>query len=57
MAAYDKHHIATSRELAQMKCENDLLHGGTVPPSDQDRELKIVCHRLSKAEHAWNYNC
>jgi hypothetical protein len=34
MVAYDECHIAISRELAQRKCENDLLHGGTVPPSD-----------------------
>jgi hypothetical protein len=36
MAAYEECHIATSRELAQLKCENDLLHGGTVCPKDQD---------------------
>jgi hypothetical protein len=39
MAAYDEHHITASCELAQLKCENDLLRGGTVPHSDQDREL------------------
>jgi hypothetical protein len=55
MAAYDECHIATSRELAQLKCENDLLHGGTVPPSDQDLELKVVYHHLSEAEHQWHY--
>jgi hypothetical protein len=55
MAAYEERHIAISRELAQLKCENDLLCGGTVPPSDQDRELKIAYHRLSEAEHAWHY--
>jgi hypothetical protein len=48
MATYDERHITISRE-------NDLLCGGTVPPSDQDRELKAAYHRLSEAEHAWHY--
>jgi hypothetical protein len=55
MATYEECHIATSHELAQLKCENDLLRGGTIPPIDQDRESKVVYHRLSKAEHAWHY--
>jgi hypothetical protein len=42
MAAYDKRHIAISRELAQLKCKNDLLCGGIVPASDQDQELKVA---------------
>jgi hypothetical protein len=50
MAAYEEYHIAISRELTQLKCLNDLLHGGTVPPSDQDRELKVTYHHLSEAE-------
>jgi hypothetical protein len=37
MAACEERYTATSRELAQLKCENDLLHGGTIPPSEQDR--------------------
>jgi hypothetical protein len=57
MATYEEHHIVTSRELAQLKCENDLLHGGTVPPIDQDQELKVVYRHLSEAEHAWHYIC
>jgi hypothetical protein len=28
MAAYDERHIAISHELALLKGENDLLHGG-----------------------------
>jgi hypothetical protein len=55
MAAYDECYIAISRELAQLKCENDLLHGGIIPPSDQDRELKVMYRRLSEAEHMWHY--
>jgi hypothetical protein len=57
MAAYDERHITISHELTQLKCENDLLHGGTVPPSDQDRELKVTYRRLSEVEHAWHYIC
>jgi hypothetical protein len=57
MAAYDKRHIATSCELAQLKCEHDLLHGGIVPASDQDWELKVTYRCLSEAEHTWHYIC
>jgi adenosyl cobinamide kinase/adenosyl cobinamide phosphate guanylyltransferase len=46
---------ATSCELTQLKCENDLLRGVTVPPTDQDWELKVAYHRLSEAEHSWHY--
>jgi hypothetical protein len=55
MAAYEECHISTACELAQLKCENDLLSGGTVPPSKQDWELKVVYRRLSEDEHAWHY--
>jgi hypothetical protein len=55
LAAYEERHIATSRDLAQLKCENDLLRGGTVPPTNQDRELKVAYHCLSEAEHKWHY--
>jgi hypothetical protein len=57
MAAYDEHNITISCELEHMKRENALLCGGTLPPSDQDHELKIACRCLSKAEHGWNYTC
>jgi hypothetical protein len=55
MAAYDEHHIAISHEIEQLKHENDLLRGGTLHPSDQDRELKVAYRRLSEAKHRWNY--
>jgi hypothetical protein len=51
MAADDERHIAISREVAQLKCENDLLCGGTIPPLDQDWELKVAYRRLSEAEY------
>jgi hypothetical protein len=55
MAAYEEHHITISRELTQLKYENDLLRGSTIPPSDLDRELKVAYHRLSESEHVWHY--
>jgi hypothetical protein len=55
MAAYKECHITISRELTQLKCENDLLRGGTIPPSDQDWELMVVYYHLSEAEHTWHY--
>jgi hypothetical protein len=57
MALYDKHNITISHELEQLKRENALLHGGTLPPSDQDREFKVANHHLCEAEHGWNYTC
>jgi hypothetical protein len=55
MAAYKELHIATSHELAQLKCKNDLLCGGTGTPTDQDRELKVAYRCLSEAEHVCHY--
>jgi cell division protein FtsB len=54
LTAYDEHNTAISRELEQLKHENALLHSGTLPPSDQDHNLKVVYHHLSEAEHGWN---
>jgi hypothetical protein len=55
MAACEESYTATSRELTQLKCENDLLRGGTTPPSEQDQVLKVAYRRLNDAEHAWHY--
>jgi hypothetical protein len=54
--ASEERYTATSWELTQLKCENDLLRGGTVPPSEQDRELKVVYHHLINTKHAWHYS-
>jgi hypothetical protein len=51
MAAFDEHHIAIPHELEQLKHENALLHGGTLPPLDQERELNVTYRRLSEDEH------
>jgi cell division protein FtsB len=55
LTAYDEHNTSISRELEQLIHENALLHSGTLPPSDQDREWKVTYHRISEAEHGWNY--
>jgi hypothetical protein len=55
MAAYEECHLSTSRELAQLKCKNDLLHGGIVPPSEHEWEVKVAYCRLCEVEHAWHY--
>jgi hypothetical protein len=55
MSAKGEHNTTISCELGQLKHENDILHGGTLPPSDPDRELKVAYRHLSEAEHGWNY--
>jgi hypothetical protein len=55
LTTYDEHNTTISRELEQLKQENALLHSGTLPPLDQDCELKVMYHCLSKAEHVWHY--
>jgi hypothetical protein len=55
LAAYNEHNTTISNELEQLKHKNALLHSGTLPPSDQDCELKVAYHHLREAEHGWNY--
>jgi hypothetical protein len=38
-----------------LRHENAILRSGTLSLSGQDRELQVVYHRLSKAEHRWHY--
>jgi hypothetical protein len=57
LAACEEQYTTTSQELAQLKCQNDLQCGGTVPPSELDWELKVTYHCLSDAEHAWHDIC
>jgi hypothetical protein len=56
LAAYEEHSTPTSHELDHLRYGNAILLSGTLPPLDQDHELKAVYHRLSEAEHGWNYN-
>jgi hypothetical protein len=55
LTAYNEHNTIISHELEQLKQENVLLHSGTLPPLNQDCELKVVYHHLKEAEHGWNY--
>jgi hypothetical protein len=47
----------TSCELERLSHENVILRNNTLPPSEQHHELKVAYHRLSEAEHEWNYIC
>jgi hypothetical protein len=55
LIAYEEQVTAMSHELERVRHENAILHSGTLPPSDQDRELQVAYCRLSEAEHGWNY--
>jgi hypothetical protein len=55
LTAYDDHNTAISHKLELLKQENAILHSGTLPPLDQDRELKVMYCRLNEDEHGWNY--
>jgi hypothetical protein len=57
LTAYEEHTAATSRELERLRHENAILRSGEHPPSEQDRELHVIYHRLSAAEHGWNHTC
>jgi hypothetical protein len=52
MATYEERYNTISCEFTQLKCENDLLCGGIVPPSNQDQELMVTYRCLSEAKHA-----
>jgi hypothetical protein len=39
----------------ELSHENAILRSGTLPPSDQDRELQVTYRCLSEAEHGWHY--
>jgi hypothetical protein len=55
LMAYEESAATTVRELETLRHENSILHSGTRPPSEQDRELQDVYHHLSDAKHEWNY--
>jgi hypothetical protein len=55
LMAYEESATTTVRELETLRHENSILHSGTRPPSEQDRELQDVYHHLSDAKHGWNY--
>jgi hypothetical protein len=43
------------QHIEELRRANAILHSGTPPPSDQDRELQVMYRRLSEAEHGWHY--
>jgi hypothetical protein len=53
--AYKELATTTSRELDRLRHENAILHRGTLPPLDQDRELQVAYRRVSEVKHGWNY--
>jgi hypothetical protein len=54
LTAYKESAIAANHEIERLRHENAILHSGVRPPSEQDRKLQEVYHRLSNAEHGWN---
>jgi hypothetical protein len=55
LMAYKESATASTREIERLRHENAILCSSARPPSEQDRELQEVYHRLSDAEHGWNY--
>jgi hypothetical protein len=55
LTAYKESPTAATCEIEMLRHENAILHSGARPPSEQDRELQEVYHRLSNAEHEWNH--
>jgi hypothetical protein len=43
------------QHIEELRHANAILHSGTPPPSDQDRELQVTYCRLGEAEHGWYY--
>jgi predicted RNase H-like nuclease (RuvC/YqgF family) len=55
LMAYKESATAATGEIERLRHENAILRSGVRPPSEQDRELKEVYHRLSNTEHGWNH--
>jgi hypothetical protein len=51
LAVYKESATATACEIEKLRHENAILHSDAHPPSEQDRELQEVYHRLSDAKH------
>jgi alpha-D-ribose 1-methylphosphonate 5-triphosphate synthase subunit PhnH len=47
-------HMYNMQATEELRQENAILHSGTLPPSDQDRELHVTYRHLSEAEHGWH---
>jgi hypothetical protein len=55
LTAYEEQATTTSHKLERLRHENAVLHSITLLPLEQDRELKVVYHCPSEADHGWNY--
>jgi hypothetical protein len=55
LTTYKKSVIAATRKIERLRHESAIIRSGARPPSEQDRELQAVYHRLSNAEHGWNH--
>jgi TolA-binding protein len=51
------HSSSLEQQVEELRRANTILHSGTPPPSDQDRELQVAYRHLSEAEHGWHYFC
>jgi hypothetical protein len=49
------HSSSLEQHVEELRRASAILHSGTPPPSDQDRELQVVYRCLSEAEHGWHY--
>jgi hypothetical protein len=49
------HSGSLGQHIEELRHANTILHSGTPPPSDQDRELQVAYRHLSEAEHGWHY--
>jgi predicted RNase H-like nuclease (RuvC/YqgF family) len=55
LTAYKESATTVTREIERLRHENAILRSDARPPSEQDRELQEVYHRLSNTEHGWNH--
>jgi hypothetical protein len=56
LTAYKESATAPTHETERLRHENAILRSGARPPSEQDREVQEVYHRLSNTEHGSNHN-
>jgi hypothetical protein len=55
LMAYEESATTAAREIERLRHENTILRSSAQLPSEMDSELQEVYHRLSDAEHGWNY--
>jgi hypothetical protein len=49
-------HLGSLEEhVEDLRHANAILHSGTPPPLDQNRELQVTYRCLSEAERGWHY--